>query len=209
VIPAVVIATGLGTRLRPLASARWPVLPVDRTPVLAYLLRQLADAACRTRPSSRGLAEPVEQFVSDGSSYGLEIAYAPQGSPEVSHGVVPRQASAVLVLAPTSSSPMARSAASPVPTASAPLEAPSAGRAVELAASSARARRVLAPLWAVGPAVATGSTRCPVRRRSTLDRVPAGDRRGRADGGNRGRTTRGLTTPFDLVEQNFPYLRSL
>jgi len=45
VIPAVVIAAGLGTRLRPLTERyAKPVLPVDGTPVIAHLLRELAAA---------------------------------------------------------------------------------------------------------------------------------------------------------------------
>ena len=44
-IPAVVIAAGLGTRLRPLTDRyAKPVLPVDGTPVIAHLLRELAAA---------------------------------------------------------------------------------------------------------------------------------------------------------------------
>ena len=52
VIPAVVIAAGLGTRLRPLTERyAKPVLPVEGTPVIAHLLRELAAAGARTSPS--------------------------------------------------------------------------------------------------------------------------------------------------------------
>ena len=42
---AVVMAAGLGTRMRPI-SERWPkpVLPIDGRPVVATLLRDLAGA---------------------------------------------------------------------------------------------------------------------------------------------------------------------
>src|SRR6188508_81631 len=65
VIPAVVIAAGLGTRLRPLTERyAKPVLPVDGTPVVAHLLRQLADAGVpRTTIVTGHLAEQVERFV--------------------------------------------------------------------------------------------------------------------------------------------------
>ena len=96
-IPAVVIAAGLGTRLRPLTERyAKPVLPVDGTPVLAHLLRQLADAGVpHTTIVTGHLAEQVERFVGDGSGYGLEVAYARQASPDGSaHAVVAAGATA-------------------------------------------------------------------------------------------------------------------
>ena len=46
-MPAVVMAAGEGTRLRPLTE-RWPkpLLPIDGRPVLATLLCELAAADC-------------------------------------------------------------------------------------------------------------------------------------------------------------------
>ena len=44
-LPAVVIAAGVGSRLRPLTERyAKPLLPVDGKPVLALLLRELAAA---------------------------------------------------------------------------------------------------------------------------------------------------------------------
>ena len=45
--PAVVIAAGLGKRLRPLTERyAKPVLPIDGRPVIALLMRELAGADC-------------------------------------------------------------------------------------------------------------------------------------------------------------------
>ena len=73
-IPAVVIAAGLGTRLRPLTERyAKPVLPIDGTPVLAHLLRELAAAGVPRATIVTGhLAEQVERFVGDGSGFGLD-----------------------------------------------------------------------------------------------------------------------------------------
>ena len=57
------MAAGEGTRLRPLTE-RWakPVLPIDGRPVLAVLLRELADAELKRVWLVTGhLAEQVEQ----------------------------------------------------------------------------------------------------------------------------------------------------
>ena len=77
---AVVMAAGEGTRLRPL-SERWPkpLLPIDGRPVIATLLRELADAGCAFAVVVTGhLAEQVEELVGDGSGFGLEVRYARQ-----------------------------------------------------------------------------------------------------------------------------------
>ena len=83
-IPAVVIAAGLGTRLRPLTERyAKPVLPIDGTPVLAHLLRELAEACVpHTTIVTGHLAEQVERFVGDGGGFGLDVAYARQDSPD-------------------------------------------------------------------------------------------------------------------------------
>jgi UDP-N-acetylglucosamine diphosphorylase / glucose-1-phosphate thymidylyltransferase / UDP-N-acetylgalactosamine diphosphorylase / glucosamine-1-phosphate N-acetyltransferase / galactosamine-1-phosphate N-acetyltransferase len=77
---AVVMAAGEGTRLRPLTDD-WPkpVLPIDGRPVIATLLRDLADAGIERVVVVTGhLAEQVEALVGDGSGFGLEISYARQ-----------------------------------------------------------------------------------------------------------------------------------
>jgi CTP:molybdopterin cytidylyltransferase MocA len=77
---AVVMAAGLGRRLRPLTE-RWakPVLPIDGMPVIARLLRDLACAEIASATVVTGhLAEQVEELVGDGSAFGLAVRFARQ-----------------------------------------------------------------------------------------------------------------------------------
>src|SRR6185437_11346434 len=77
-VDAVVMAAGLGTRLRPLTE-RWPkpVLPIDGRPVIAVLLRELAAAGIgRATVVTGHLAEQVEALVGDGSAFGLDVRRA-------------------------------------------------------------------------------------------------------------------------------------
>ena len=221
-IPAVVIAAGLGTRLRPLTERyAKPVLPVDGTPVLAHLLRQLADAGVPHTTVVRGhLAEQVERFVGDGSGFGLEIAFARQSSPDGSaHAVVAAGAKApYLVLGADvvfADGEIRRFAGAYAASGAAGAVAvqPRPGT-VELAGGLVRrvlGKGVLAmPLWAVGPAVASRIDELPGEPPFELSTafqqaIDAGEEIAGIEVG----ATRGLTTPFDLVEHNFPYLRSL
>ena len=221
-IPAVVIAAGASYRGRPLTERyAKPVLPVDGTPVLAHLLRQLADAGVpKTTIVTGHLAEQVERFVGEGSSYGLEIAYARQGSPDGSaHAVVAAGAKApYLVLGADvvfSGGEIGRFARAYAASGAAGAVAiqPRPGT-VELA--DGLVRRVLGegvlamPLWAVGPAVASRIEELPGAPPFELSTafqqaIDEGEQIAGIEVG----PTRGLTTPFDLVEHNFPYLRSL
>jgi NDP-sugar pyrophosphorylase family protein len=222
VIPAVVIAAGLGTRLRPLTERyAKPVLPIDGTPVLAHLLRQLADAGVpHTTIVTGHLAEQVERFVGDGSCFGLEIAYARQSSPHGSaHAVVAAEAKAPylvlgadVVFADGDIGRFARAYASSGAAGAVAVQ-PRPGT-VELA--DGLVTRVLGdgvlamPLWAVGPTVASRVEALPGAPPFELSTVfqqaiDAGEQVAGIEVG----PTRGLTTPFDLVEHNFPYLRSL
>jgi len=74
VIPAVVIAAGLGTRLRPLTERyAKSVLPVDGRPVLALLLHELATAGCTDVTIVTGhLAEQVERLACELALAGSE-----------------------------------------------------------------------------------------------------------------------------------------
>jgi NDP-sugar pyrophosphorylase family protein len=79
-VEAVVMAAGEGRRLRPLTE-RWakPVLPIDGRPVLAMILRELADAGLRDVWIVVGhLAGQIEALVGDGAGFGLEVRYARQ-----------------------------------------------------------------------------------------------------------------------------------
>ena len=66
--------------MRPLTE-RWPkpVLPIDGTPVIATLLRELAAAGCERAFVVTGhLAGQVEALVGDGSEFGLEVRFVRQ-----------------------------------------------------------------------------------------------------------------------------------
>ena len=79
-LDAVVLAAGEGRRLRPLTE-RWPkpLLPIDGRPVIATLLRGLADAGfARVTVVVGHLRELLEAFVGDGSGLGIEVRYAHQ-----------------------------------------------------------------------------------------------------------------------------------
>jgi choline kinase len=80
---AVVMAAGEGRRLRPLTE-RWPkpILPIDGKPVIATLLRELADAGIGAVSVVTGyLAQQVEELVGDGSAFGISVGYAHQPEP--------------------------------------------------------------------------------------------------------------------------------
>lgn len=219
-IPAVVIAAGLGTRLRPLTERyAKPVLPVDGVPVLARLLRELADGGVRRVTVVTGhLAEQVERLGGDGSGFGLELAYARQESPDGSaHALAaaePEPPYLVLgadaVFAPGDVGRFAAAFAAGRAAGAVAVE-PRPGT-VEL--EDGRVRTLLgdgvlaAPLWAVG---------APVHERLCLDERPWELRSAfqlAVDAGEHVAgvviaPTRGLTTPFDLLEQNFAYLGGL
>jgi choline kinase len=77
------MAAGEGRRLRPLTE-RWPkpILPIDGRPVIATLLRDLADAGIAEATVVTGyLAEQVEALVGDGSPFGISVRYARQPEP--------------------------------------------------------------------------------------------------------------------------------
>jgi CTP:molybdopterin cytidylyltransferase MocA len=83
-LSAVVMAAGLGTRLRPLTERyAKPVLPIDGRPVLGALLRELAAAGIReVTIVTCHLAEQVERLVGDGASWGLQARFARQEQPD-------------------------------------------------------------------------------------------------------------------------------
>ena len=79
-IPAVVIAAGIGSRLRPLTDRyAKPVLPIDGRPVIGSLLRELAAAGCPHATIVIGhLGAQIESLVGDGSAFGIEVRFASQ-----------------------------------------------------------------------------------------------------------------------------------
>jgi len=222
VIHAVVIAAGLGTRLRPLTE-RYPkpLLPIEGTPVLAHLLRELADAGvARVTVVTGHLAAQVERFAGDGSGFGLEVGYARQSAPDGSaHAVVAAGATAPylilgadMVFASGEIGRFVRAYAASGASGALAIQ-PRPGT-VEL--RDGLVRRVLGdgllamPLWAAGPAVAGHIEALPGTRPFELatafqHAIDAGEQIAGIEVG----PTRGLTTPFDLLEHNFPYLGSL
>ncbi len=226
------MAAGEGRRLRPL-SERWakPVLPIDGRPLLALLLRELAAADFeRVWLVTGHLAEQVEKLAGDGSAFGLEVRFVRQPRVLGSADAVRRALDAEATL------PLLVSAADTVffpgdierfakeftngDTAGAVAvrlsPAPGPGRNA-VRSSDGRVERMRdddpanpwsgAPLWALGQAVAD---------RLCLDRPPYELENAFQSAIDAGETvmaieigkTRDLTDPLDLVEENFPYLRS-
>ena len=219
---AVVVAAGLGRRLRPLTERfAKPVLPVDGVPVIAQVLRELGAAGVRTVTVVTGhLAEQVEQLVGDGRGFGLEVSYARQESPDGSaHAVVAAAAEppylvlgADVVFSPGDVARFARTYAESG--ASGALAVRPVSGTVEV--REARVERILGegmlgmPLWAVGEEIAPHVEALPGEPPFELATafqlaIDAGEHVAGVEVG----PTRGLTTPFDLLEQNFPYLSSL
>jgi dTDP-glucose pyrophosphorylase len=229
-LPAVVIAAGLGSRLRPFTeSYAKPLLPVAGRPVLATLLRELAAAGCPHVTLVTGhLAEQVERFAGDGSAWGMPLMTVRQAGPDGSADAVATAAAAApyLVLgADTVFSPgelgrfeAAFSSSGAGGALAVRRRRPEEPRrnGVEVEAGLVRSLRATesplagAPLWAVGPAVApfakTLSGDPPYELASAFQRaIDAGERVAGIEIG----PTRDLTGPADLLLENFPYLQAL
>jgi glucose-1-phosphate thymidylyltransferase len=82
-VKALVLAGGLGTRLRPITYTRAKQLvPVANKPILFYGLEAIADAGIKEAGVVVGDTEAeVRAAVGDGSAWGLEITYLPQPEP--------------------------------------------------------------------------------------------------------------------------------
>lgn len=222
-IPAVVLAAGLGTRLRPLTERyAKPVLPIDGKPVVAQLLRELAAGGCPGVTVVVGhLGEQVRRLLGDGDAFGVRLRYVVQPRPDGSADAVKRAGAEppYLVLAADTVFPAGAIAA--FGTAAPPAGAIAVRRLpdrVPLRVSAGLVERVLdpggsgpfsgAPLWAVG---------VPVHERLCQDNPPwelgnafqaaidAGEQIGAIEIG----PTRDLTAPLDVLEENFPYLSHL
>jgi dTDP-glucose pyrophosphorylase len=230
VLPAVVLAAGLGTRLRPLTERfAKPLLPIDGRPVLAQLLRELADAGCHDVTIVVGhLAGQVQRFAGDGTAFGLSIRYARQAGPD---------GSADAVVSARAQAPYLVLGADTVFTAGDVARFGAAFGADEGAAGAiaVRARRpddgpagiglragsverlldgstnlAAAPLWAVGRGLAERIELLPGRAPFELatafqQAIDAGERVAGIEIG----PTRDLTTPEDLLVENFPYVKTL
>jgi NDP-sugar pyrophosphorylase family protein len=220
----VVIAAGRGTRLRPITD-HWPkpVLPIDGEPVVVRLVHDLAAAGIgRFTVVTGHLAEQVEALV---APLPYEIRFARQPEPDGSLDAVRRaepRAPLLVAGADTRFAPddlarfiaecraseaalaVRRQAARPEYTRVAVED----GRVVRVVAPEAAGDWTAAPLWWFGVAAAA----------HLGDEVPgppfelAAALQNAIDAGvlvsaiQIGRT-RDLTTPVDLVRENFPYLR--
>jgi NDP-sugar pyrophosphorylase family protein len=80
---AVILAGGLGTRLRPYTTVLpKPLMPVGDRPILDIVIRQLARARFDRITIATGyLAELIEAFFGDGSRYGVAIDYFREEEP--------------------------------------------------------------------------------------------------------------------------------
>ena len=225
------MAAGEGSRLRPLTE-RWPkpILPIDGRPVVAHVLRELAEAGCAGVAVVTGhLAEQVEELVGDGSGFGLEVAFVRQPQPDGSADAVSRAliagtaTPAIVVAADTLFEPGALALFRREWEASGAVGAigirrgqPRSGGKSTIDVRDGRVVRVSgqdpgreftpAPLWGLGDALV-----------AELEGLPGppyelGDAYQRAiDAGAEIRAiliggTRDVTAVADLVVENFPYL---
>jgi mannose-1-phosphate guanylyltransferase len=232
-VNAVVMAAGRGTRLRPLTE-RWakPLLPIDGRPVLAVLLRELAAAGCEDVWLVTGhLAEQVEALAGDGSAFGVAVRCVRQpdvlGSADAVRRALDGGAEPPLLVSAADTvfragdaGHFARAfgesgAAGAVAVRKDPGPGPdraavqrSGAQVVRMRADDPDAAWTPAPLWGLGPAVAG---------RLCLDRPPHELENAYQSAIDVGAAvlaveigkTRDLTYPLDLVEENFPYLRSI
>ncbi len=231
-LPAVVMAAGLGTRLRPLTERyAKPVLPIDGRPVLGALLRELAAARSPEVTVVTGhLAPQVERFIGDGAAWGLRIRLARQERPDGSADAVLAAGANAPYLVLAADTLFARGdigrftsafrdsgaagavAVRRVPGPSTHRHAVRVRRGrVELMHDDDPANRLSgAPLWAVGEPVARRLEARPGQppwelQTAFQQAVDEGDVIAGVEIG----ATRDLTTPDDVLLENFAYLRQL
>lgn len=87
---AVILAGGLGTRLRPLThDIPKPMVPVAGAPYLEHQLRLLADQSITDIVLLVGyLGEQIEEYFGDGDRLGLSIRYSWETSPQGTGGAL-------------------------------------------------------------------------------------------------------------------------
>jgi CTP:molybdopterin cytidylyltransferase MocA len=230
-VEAVVLAAGEGRRLRPLTERyAKPVLPIDGEPVLATLLHELASAGVERAWVVTGhLAEQVEALAGDGSAFGLEVRTVRQPRPDGSADAVRR------ALAAGASPPLVASAADtcfaagdiarfldaaaaadgalavrrdPPPPPGATVDV-AAGQVVHVLGGARASPFGGAPLWAFGPAAAAFLDDLPGPPYELAVALQRAVDAGLAIAAPEIGPTRDITTPFDVLEHNFPYLRRL
>jgi len=219
---AVVMAAGEGRRLRPLTERyAKPVLPIDGRPVIVTLLHELRASGIEHVTVVTGhLAEQVEALLE-----GLDVRFVRQPEPLGSADAVRRgldSLPAVVVGADTVFTPgdIARFAAAPGHAIAGRRDPPpSPPHRYALRVEDGRITRVLdddpandlaaAPLWRLGedfdPALLDRLGGPPFELAEAFQSlIDAGETVYGVEIG----PTRDLTTPFDLITENFSYLRS-
>lgn len=80
---AIILAGGLGSRLRPYTTVLpKPLMPIGDRPIIDVVVRQLAHAGFeRVTVATGHLAELIEAFLRDGERYGLSIDYHREEQP--------------------------------------------------------------------------------------------------------------------------------
>jgi NDP-sugar pyrophosphorylase family protein len=226
------MAAGEGRRLRPLTE-RWPkpVLPIDGRPVVASLVRELQRAGCRRVTVVTGhLAEQVERLLGDGSAFGVELRYARQPRPDGSADAVSRGLAAgaepplLVTTADTLFRPgdLSRFAAAfakagtpgavatrrePPPGPGRPRVEVEGGLALRIAAAG-KSPFAHASLWGLGPGLAPYLKHLGGPPFELLEAYQRAIDEGLGISAFEVGTTRDLTDPLDLVQENFVYLRA-
>jgi NDP-sugar pyrophosphorylase family protein len=225
---AVVLAAGEGRRLRPV-SERFPkaVLPIDGRPVIATLLRGLADAGIRHVTLVTGhLADQVESLAGDGTAFGLELRTARQPSPDgsadalacaVAAGAEPpflvsaadtlyRSGDVGLFARASEGAPGAIAVRRGLTEPGKPGIAVAGGQVVRVVDLDPAAELTSAPLWAVGPELLPFFEVLPGPPFELADAFQQAVDAGSAISAVEIGKTRDLTYPVDLVKENFPYM---
>ncbi|NWD09553.1 N-acetylmuramate alpha-1-phosphate uridylyltransferase MurU [Pseudomonas gingeri] len=80
---AMILAAGKGERMRPLTlHTPKPLIRAKGVPLIDYHLRALAAAGFQEIVINHAwLGQQIEDYLGDGSRYGLSIAYSPEGEP--------------------------------------------------------------------------------------------------------------------------------
>lgn len=86
----IIIAGGLGTRLRPLTLSRpKPLVPIVNAPLLEYQLMYLRSAGITTVCfATNYMADVIQEQLGDGSAYGMELIYATESEPLDTGGAI-------------------------------------------------------------------------------------------------------------------------
>jgi CTP:molybdopterin cytidylyltransferase MocA len=189
------MAAGEGRRLRPLTE-RWPkpVLPIDGRPVVVPLVHELAAFCARIVVVTGHLAEQVEALLRP-LPYALAFVRQPPG-----------RGSADAVLRARAEPPYLALAADTVYERGALARFAAEAAGADGAAGFAGGER--APLWYLGERLHAGLEPLPGKAPYELADVfrRAADAGATVSAIQVGRT-RQLTSPADLVRENFPYLR--